>query len=65
MMHRSFKKISGFTINISERDFQELARQGLVEEVVEGVFVLPDREQYSVRTGLVTRNHWLEEVLIQ
>lgn len=59
------RKISRFTINISERDFQELARQGLVEEVVEGVFVLPDRAQYSVRTGLVTRNHWLEEVLIQ
>lgn len=52
-------------VNINERDFQSLLKQGLLEEVIEGIYLLPDREQYSSETGLTTHNHWLDEILIQ
>lgn len=59
------KKIGNFMVNINERDFQSLLKQGLLEEVIEGIYLLPDREQYSSETGLTTHNHWLDEILIQ
>ena len=43
----------------------KLKKERLLEEVVEGIYLLPDREQYDINTGLVTDNHWLEEILIQ
>lgn len=59
------KKIGNFMVNINEKDFQALLKQGLLEEIIEGMYLLPDREQYTDETGLTTRNHWLDEILIQ
>lgn len=50
---------------ISEHDFQTLLKQRLLEEILDGIYFLPDREQYSNETGLITLNHWLDEILIQ
>ncbi len=36
----------------------------IVEEILEGFYFLPDREQYSDTLGLVIDSHWLEEILI-
>ena len=52
-------------VNLRERDFKELMKERLLDEVIDGIYVLFDREQYDVCTGLVTDNHWLEEILIQ
>lgn len=52
-------------VSINEKDFQALLKQGLLEEIIEGMYLLPDREQYTDETGLTTRNHWLDEILIQ
>lgn len=59
------KKISNFMVCISEHDFQTLLKQRLLEEILDGIYFLPDREQYSNETGLITLNHWLDEILIQ
>lgn len=59
------KKLSNYMVNLREVDFIKLKKERLLEEVVDGIYLLPDREQYDINTGLVTDNHWLEEILIQ
>lgn len=59
------KRLSKYMVNLRERDFKKLIKERLLDEVIEGIYVLSDREQYDVNTGLVTDNHWLEEILIQ
>lgn len=57
------KKIAKFTVGVRRSDFNRLNSYGLLEELVEGVYVLTDRAQYNSETGLSLENHWLEEVL--
>ena len=59
------KKLSNYMVNLREKDFMKLKKERLLEEVVESIYLLRDREQYDINTGLVTDNHWLEEILIQ
>ena len=59
------KRLSKYMVNLRERDFKKLIKERLLDEIIEGIYVLSDREQYDVNTGLVTDNHWLEEILIQ
>lgn len=59
------KRLSKYMVNLREGDFKKLKKEGLLDEVIDGVYLLSDREQYNVNTGLVTDNHWLEEILIQ
>lgn len=58
------KRLSRYMVNVHERDFRRLLESNLVEEILEGVYFLPDREQYSDTLGLVIDSHWLEEILI-
>lgn len=58
------KRLSKYMVNLRERDFKKLIKERLLDEVIDGMYVLFDREQYNVNTGLVTDNHWLEEILI-
>ena len=59
------KRLSKYMVNLRERDFRKLMKERLLDEVIDGIYVLSDRAQYDVSTGLVTDNHWLEEILIQ
>lgn len=59
------KKLSQYSVNIHEKDFKELDKAGLIDEVLEGIYFLPDIEQYDKDLGLVVQNHWLEEILIK
>jgi len=63
--YQLMKKLSLFSVNLTERDFLELKRYGLVEEVIEGVYVAGDIDQYDEYVGMKTGNHWMEEVLIR
>ena len=63
--YKRSKKLSKFIVNIHKTDFQKLKEGGLVEEFLEGLYVVPDREQYDTKIGLITENHWLDEILIQ
>ncbi len=57
------KRLSQYCVNIYESDFKELLSKGLITEILEGYYFVPDREQYKETIGLVTDSHWLEEVL--
>ena len=59
------KKVSKFMVNISQQNFKKLLGNGFIEEIIEGFYFLPDREQYDEKTGITTENHWLDEILIQ
>ena len=59
------KKISKFMVNINQQDFKALCQGGFIQEIIEGLYFLPDREQYRADIGLTTENHWLDEILIQ
>ncbi|MCF0202487.1 MAG: CRISPR-associated helicase Cas3' [Bacteroidaceae bacterium] len=57
------KQLSQYTVNVRKRDFDELLKSGLVEELLEGIFYIPDNVQYRDDVGLVTESHWLDEIL--
>lgn len=58
------KKLAQFTVGVSQSDFNRLVNHGVVEEIVDGVYVVADRAQYDADTGLCLDNHWLEEILM-
>lgn len=57
------KQLAQFTVNIHRSDFNKLKESGAVDEIVEGVYVAPDKAQYDDSTGLSLENHWAEEIL--
>lgn len=59
------RRMSRYMVNLREKDFQKLLKERLIEEILDGIYLLADREQYKSETGVVTDNHWLEEILIQ
>lgn len=58
------KKLSQYSVNLRKHDFEEMRRQGIVEEVLEGYYVAPVPHQYTDAVGLSTDNRWLEETYI-
>lgn len=57
------KQLSQFTVGVRAKDFKQLNGYGVVEEILDGIYVLTDRAQYNKDTGLSLDNHWLEEIL--
>lgn len=58
------KQLSQYSVSINNRDFKKLQSYGAIEEVFEGIYVVPDQSQYSNATGLCVDNHWIEEILM-
>lgn len=58
------KKLSKYSVNVRKGDMKKLVECGTLEEVIEGIFVISDSAQYSEHVGLLTDNHWLEEIHI-
>jgi len=61
--YQLMKQLSQYSVNIYENDFKELKKYGLIDEVMTGIYVVPDRSQYDPQMGLTVENHWLEELL--
>lgn len=57
------KKLSLYGVNIHQKDFMKLNEKGFVDEIMDGIYYVADREQYREDIGLVMENHWLEEIL--
>lgn len=57
------KQLAQFTVSVKRTDFNKLCKYGVIEEILEGVYVLPDRAQYNRYTGLSLENHWMDEIL--
>lgn len=58
------KQLSKYTVGVRRSDFKVLVQSGLIEEIIEGIYILPDRAQYDANTGLSLENHWMEEILM-
>lgn len=63
--YKLMKQLSQYAVSIRRHDFDILAKDRLIEEIIEGIYWISDREQYDENTGLTTKNHWLEELLIK
>lgn len=57
------KQLALFTVSVKRTDFNKLYKYGVIEEILEGVYILPDRAQYNRYTGLSLENHWMDEIL--
>ena len=58
------KQLAKYTVGIRQSDFKKLVQYGAVEEILEGIYLLSDREQYDKDTGVRLDNHWMEEILM-
>ena len=58
------KRLAMYSVGVHRSDFNKLIKIGVVEEVLEGIYVLADTAQYDSSTGLSLDNHWLEEILM-
>lgn len=58
------KRLARFTVGLHRSDFNQLVKYGVVEELLEGIYVLSDKAQYNMATGLSLDNHWLEDMLM-
>lgn len=58
------RQLSRYSVNLRRHDFDQMARQGLVQEVACGIYEAPDLRQYHAATGLTTANRFLEETFI-
>lgn len=58
------KQLSKYMVGVRQSDIKKLLEGEQIEEVTEGVFVASDAAQYDKEVGLLTNNHWLEEIHI-
>lgn len=58
------KQLSQYSVNLRKRDFDEMLKNGIIDEIITGFFVTKDKNQYHKNVGLLTDNHWLEETYI-
>ena len=59
------KRLGQYMVHVHDRDFNMLLHGGFAEEIIKGVYVMSDRDQYSEKLGLIVENHWLDEILIK
>ena len=58
------KQLAQYTVGVHHSAFKQLVKYGVVEEILEGIYVLMDKAQYDNATGLNIDNHWMEEILM-
>lgn len=63
--YRLMKQLNQYTVNVQERDFKKLQESGAVEEILEGIYVMPSKSQYDEKVGLLTEKQWIEEIMIK
>ena len=62
--YRLMKQLSQFSVNIRQRDFQSLLQAGALEEILDGIYMIPTTSFYDEKVGLITTNQWIEETII-
>ena len=58
------KQLAQYTVGVHHSAFKQLVKYGVVEEILESIYVLMDKAQYDNATGLNIDNHWMEEILM-
>lgn len=61
------KILARYSINVNKTDFKKLVEMGVVDKVIEKepIFVVKYQAQYDDCVGLLTDNHWENDVLIK
>lgn len=58
-------QLAQYSVAVRKTDFDRLLKGALVEEILEGIWYMPDKDQYLPDVGLKLDNHWLKEILIK
>lgn len=58
------RELSQYSVNLRQYNLDQMVAEGIVEEVLDGVYVAAGCNQYNTEVGLLTENQWLEETLI-
>lgn len=64
MSYFLMKQLSQYSVTIHQYDFDRLKQMGIMEEVIKGIYVITDKQQYDENIGLRVDNHWQEEILV-
>ena len=64
--HLTIKHLGKYTVNIQERDFEQLKKDHSIEEIVNmsGIYCTQKENQYNQYMGLLFKNLYLEETYI-
>lgn len=64
--HQTIKHLGKYTVNIRERDFEQLKKDHSIEEIVNmsGIYCTQKENQYNPYMGLLFKNLYLEETYI-
>ncbi len=58
------RNLNRFCVGIPRRLMLQFMKDGIVEEIMEGFWIVADRAQYDEKVGLLYDNHWLDEIAI-
>lgn len=58
------KCLNQYSVHLRMYDLERMRTDGIIEEVVEGIYVAFGINQYDKNVGLLTDNQWLEETYI-
>lgn len=58
------KLLSQYSVNLRLKDFEKLMGMGAIEEILDGIYYIADKNQYLNDVGLLTENLWIEETWI-
>ena len=59
------KQLAQYTVSVRQQDFNKLKEAGAIEELFQNIFIVRDKLFYDEKVGLITTNHWIEEILIK
>ena len=64
--YQTIKHLGKYTVNIRERDFEQLKKDHSIEEIVKmsGIYCTQKENQYDPDIGLLFKNLYLEETYI-
>lgn len=58
------KRLSQYAVSIRKHDLDKMKKDGIIEEIIENVYVASGCKQYKCDVGLLTDNQWFEETWI-
>lgn len=58
------KKISQYSVNVRDRDLNKLRENGIIEQIVDGIYSTTSDQYYDKDLGLITENKIIDDTLI-
>lgn len=58
------RELGKYAVTVHRKTFEEFLKMGIIEVASEGIYHIPNKEQYDLKTGLKTTNEYLEQPYI-